>query len=104
MTLTGNEDHSITLAVAEAWTANYRATIEPGETLGNYFGGTAITDILAQDGCKGIRIYYALDGDGKRQLIICGVDENGDDLYNGLLAENSLKNPPFSVAPNALNS
>ena len=104
MSFTGNEDHSITLAEASAWTANYRETIPAGDTLGNYFGGEAISAILAQTDCVGMRIYYAIDDNGKKQLVICGVDASGNDLYTGLLAERSIKNPPFPVSANPLNS
>ena len=104
MSLTGNEDHSISLTTASEWTANYRATISSGDPLGNYFGQAAIAAILAQEDCIGIRIYYALDGVGDKKLIITGVDEDGNDLYEGELAEKAVENPPFGAASNPLNS
>jgi len=104
MPFTGHEDHSITLAEASAWTANYRATIAPGETIAHYFGKDAIAAILAQSGCVGIRIYYALDTEAAKQIIAVGVDANGNDLYNGLLAERTTKCPLQCSPPNPLNS
>jgi hypothetical protein len=103
MTFTGNEDHSISLQEASEWTKNYR-NANPGQTLAHYFGQSAITAILNQAGCVGIRIYYALDTEGTKQLIITGVDSNGNDLYNGLLADRSHRCPPVCGTANPLNS
>lgn len=103
MSFTGNEDHAITLQEASDWTANYR-NANPGQTQGHFFGKNAISAILNQSGCVGIRIYYALDENGQKQLIITGVDSNENDLYNGLLAERSFHCPPDCGASNPLNS
>ncbi len=103
MAFTGNEDHSISLQTASEWTANYR-NANPGQTKGHYFGKAAILDILNQDTCVGMRIYYALDDNGEKQLIITGVNSSENDLYNGLLAERSFKCPPICGVSNPLNS
>jgi hypothetical protein len=42
-----------------------------------------------------IEWHYALDENGKQQLIIVGVDSNENDLYEGVIAERSLHCPPF---------
>jgi hypothetical protein len=102
--LTGNEDHDIDLSTASDWTANYRATVPTTAILGNYFGKTAVQELLDQEGAIGIRIYYAIDGDGEKRLILVGVDGDGDDLYEGALAELARTNPPYGVTANPLNS
>lgn len=104
MSLTGNEDHSISLQTASEWTANFRDTISSGDTIAHYFGRTWLLDILAQEGCVGIRIYYALDEEGKKQLVLTGVNSDGNDLYNGILAEKSLRCPTNCSSANPLNS
>jgi hypothetical protein len=104
MTFTGNEVHDISLELAATWTANYRDTITPPETIAHYFGGAALESILAQEGCVGIRLYYALDDSGQKQIIVVGVNEAGNDLYEGLLAERSVKCPQMCSAANPLNS
>jgi hypothetical protein len=38
--------------------------------------------------------YYALDENGKQQLIIVGVDSNENDLYQGVIADRSISCPP----------
>jgi hypothetical protein len=103
-TYTGNEEHEIDLSTASAWTANFRASVPANTTLGHYFGKGIIQSIIDQDEAVGVRIYFAKDGDGVQQLIITGVDENGDDLYEGLLAEMARRNPPYGVTANPLNS
>lgn len=103
MAFTGNEDHSFPLSTAAAWTKNYRDA-NPGQTKGHFFGKTAISDILGQTDCVGIRIYYALNDSGDKQLVITGVKANEDDLYNGMLAERSITCPQICGANNPLNS
>lgn len=104
MTYTGNEDHSISLPDASTMTQRFRNTITPGATIAEYFGADAINNILAQTDCVGIRVYYGLDSANVPNLVILGVDTNGDDLYFGLLAENGKKCPPSCATGNLLNS
>jgi hypothetical protein len=42
-----------------------------------------------------IESHYALDENGKQQLIIVGVDSNENDLYEGVIAEKSYPCPSF---------
>ena len=94
MSFTGNEDHSITLATAAAWTKNYRDK-NAGGINGHYFGKKAIQAIFNQANCVGMRLYYALDDSGVKQIIVVGVTGDENDLYNGLLAERSTPCPPL---------
>lgn len=104
MSLTGNENHDISLTEAAHLTENYRNAAGTSATIAHYFGGAAIQAILEQEGCVGIRIYYGLKDDGEKQLVITGVNSAGNDLYNGLLAERSLNCPTNCSASNPLNS
>lgn len=103
MSFTGTEKHDITLAEAADWTRTYRVE-NPGATKGHFYGKTAIQNILNQTGCVGIRIYYAIDNNGAKQLIIVGANSVENDLYNGLLAERSVTCPPRCGVNNPLNS
>ena len=78
MAFTGNENHDITLSEASEWTANYRSA-NPGATKGHYFGADAIMAILEQANCVGIRIYYAINNLGEKELILTGVDADEND-------------------------
>jgi len=102
MSFTGNESHDIPLATAAEWTKNYRDA-NPGAIKAHYFGKDAIQAILDQGGCVGIRIYYALDDDGVKHLIIVGANASENDLYQGLLAERSLPCPSSCSTANPLN-
>ncbi len=104
MSFTGKEDHSIPLATAAQWTKNYRDANPSNAVKGHFYGKDAIQAILTQSDCVGIRIYYAIDDNGAKQLVIVGTDANENDLYNGLLAERGLPCPPYSGAANPLNS
>ncbi len=84
--LTGNEGEAISLALGSAMTAAYRLA-NPGAIKAYFYGSTILNDILAQADCVGIRIYYALDEDGVKQLVLVGVDENGDDQTSGIVAD-----------------
>lgn len=103
MKLTGKENHDFPLDEAAKWTANYRAK-HPEGIKGHYFGEDAIKKIMTQKHCIGIRIYYALDEKSQQQLIIVGTDKEGNDLYQGLIAERSFACPPICGANNPLNS
>ena len=102
MSFTGNENHDFTLTEASEWTANFRAA-HPSSILGHFFGKTALEAVLAQTGCVGIRIYYALDDGGAKQLIVVGVDSSEDDMTAGLIKERSCPSPPYSGGKNCLN-
>ena len=72
MSFTGREDHSITLAEATAWTANYRKA-EPNGVLSHFYGRDALMAILNQPNCMGIRIYNAIDPNGAAKLVLVGA-------------------------------
>ena len=71
---------SIPLATAKRWAANYRATIKPGEHEAHYFGAESINRVLNEDNSVGLRIYYAIDDEGKKQVLLIGVDAEGNNL------------------------
>jgi hypothetical protein len=100
MSFTGSEDHSITLADASKFTGNYRESM----ILGGYFGKDAISKIIDQDGCVGIRIYHALDDDRKPQFVLVGVDSDEKDMEEGELAERAILCPPQCGPIGSLNS
>jgi hypothetical protein len=83
----GTDSGPIDLETAREWAANYRKAF-PGQTLAHYFGADIVKKILAEQDCSGIRIYYAIDDKGKKQLLIVGADSKGDNL---LPAEGSAR-------------
>ena len=106
--LNGSEGDPIELETALRWTQNYRAGLKTAEEhRAHFFGYQIIEEILKQESCVGIRIYYSLDDEGKRQLVIVGVNAQGDDILplpggrseedgdGGIVADASLPCPTY---------
>ncbi len=104
MSFTGNEDHSITLADAAELTARFRDNMPWDDTIAEFFGKSALLDILNQEDCVGIRLYYGFDSNMRPSLVAVGAKPNEDDLVNGYLAQHARKCPVFCSSPNDLNS
>ena len=104
MAFNGTEAKQVTKEEAAPWTANFRATITPGDTIGRFFGKDILNEILNQPGCMGIRIYNGINEEGNNNLVLVGADANEDDMVNGVIAQHSASSPPFSGIPNLLNS
>ncbi len=94
MGVTGNEDHAISLDDAAALTEAFRSTAGANSILAGYFGKTALSGLLAQDGCVGLRIYNAIK-DGKLTFVLVGVNSEGEDLQDGDILEFALPCPPL---------
>ena len=97
-------DHRISLADAAKKTKKYKAKKEhkhafpPGA-----FRREAFERILQQPGCVGIRAYPAENDDGLSTIVIVGVDERGNDMYEGELAQDVFVCPEFCSDENPLN-
>jgi hypothetical protein len=104
MPFTGDENHHIELRDASRLTANYRKAAGQGALLGSYFSKSSLSGVLNQTDCVGIRIYYALSDDGKRQFVITGVNSAENDLFEGELLEYGTGCPPKCSIANPLNS
>ena len=89
---TGAEGEQISLATGSQWTANYRAA-NPGAVRAHFYGSTILQDIINQANCVGIRFYYAIDDLGAKQLVLVGVDQNGNDLTAGIVADRGAPCP-----------
>ncbi|MEN9998486.1 MAG: hypothetical protein RI922_1476 [Bacteroidota bacterium] len=104
MSFNGTEGSFVTLREASSWTSSYRATISSGEIIAHFFGTEKIKALLDQENCVGIRIYYGIDENGKKNLILVGAKANEDDLVDGLILERAFTCPPKCSASNVLNS
>lgn len=97
------QDHAITLQEAQEFTGSFQKNAAEDAIIGGFFAKEAVTAILEQEGCVGLRYYYGLH-EGKPVLVLVGVDENGNDMYDGLLAEKSTPCPPMCSETNPLNA
>ena len=61
---------------------------------GVMFPAAAIQAILAQPGCTGVRCYFARKVTGEPNLVLVGVDAQGDDMKAGVLLDDGLLCPP----------
>jgi hypothetical protein len=103
MSFDGTEGGSITLSSASDLTAEYRR-LNPGAAKAHFFGKDILLDLLDQTGCKGIRMYYGIDENGDKELVLVGADSNQDDISTGIIADLSVPCPNECSAKNDLNS
>ncbi|MBX2932344.1 MAG: hypothetical protein KF781_10410 [Chitinophagaceae bacterium] len=52
----------------------------PDDVLASFTGRNIIENILAQPGCTGIRMFNAINDLGIKQLVLVGVDKDGNNI------------------------
>lgn len=77
--LSGLEGMPIPLNIARQWVLKFKQAT-PCDEACYYFGENIILRILAANNCVGIRAYAGLDDKDQWQLLLVGVDENGNNL------------------------
>jgi hypothetical protein len=105
--VTGKEDHRMPLDAASALTRRFRRArgLTPhGEIVGHYLGRAILEEILAQPGCVGIRMYHGQKEDGRPTMVVVGVDGEANDLYQGVIAQETWPCPPLCGVSNPLTS
>ncbi|MGE9313196.1 hypothetical protein ACLOAU_16220 [Niabella sp. CJ426] len=115
--------HFISLQEAAAMTARYRSHREgvllPQHqnqnllALNETFDLEAVDALLAQPGCKGLRIYYGMDESLKMHAILVATDANNADIIHvsksddgeqeGIILENANRCPPLCPPASELN-
>ena len=87
MTINNNTGEVITLDEAIDFTHSFQEN-NP-DAIKSYFAGiNKINRILGQDDCIGIRFYNGTDAaTGKNNLVLVGVDKNGNDITQGVILE-----------------
>lgn len=93
----------ITLADGSIMTADFRTKF-PNETKAVYYSSSVFSDLMAQEGCVGIRIYNAVDQEGNLTNVLVGVDDEGNDLVNGAIYNKGGLCPTRCSKRNSLNS
>lgn len=102
MAFNGTEGGAISLLAGAALTAAYRSA-NPGSVKGHFFGRDILLEILDQDGCMGIRIYYGIGDEDEKELVLVGANASENDMTE-LVADLSLPCPGVCGKANALNS
>ena len=60
------------------------------QTISAIFEKEIIVQILNQQGCKGIRIYNALNEEGKITFVLVGYDNDFNDMTDGYIADKAF--------------
>lgn len=96
-------NHDIGLTEAREMVGRYkRANPDKGSALAMTRVG--LDRILNQQGCVGVKFYFALNTDQRMTLVAVGVDEFGHDMDDGELAERFMPCPPMCDPNSALDS
>lgn len=103
MSFNGSEGEAISLEEASRWTARWREEKQPEDPNAIFLGKEKIQDILNQQGCVGIRTYFAIDDDGQKTLVLVGAEENDNDQTNGMILDRGKKCPPYCPDGSPLN-
>src|SRR5690606_26455997 len=87
MTIDNNTGEVISLDEAIKYTHTFQ--INNPDAIKSFFAGiNKINCILGQDDCMGIRFYNGEDSvTGKSNLVLVGVDKNGEDITQGVILE-----------------
>lgn len=100
-----NQDHKIPLAEAAAMTKRYRDGVAKGAEIAQMLPRAVYESLLKNPKVHGVRTYYARATDGKLQVVVVGVDADGNDLLdNGGIIDRGFPCPPVCGVANALNS
>ncbi|WP_018478954.1 hypothetical protein [Pontibacter roseus] len=93
MKITGKEGGPVDRAIAKRWAARYRRAGR-GAVNCHIFGRERILELLNQEGCMGVKIYYALNEQDEQQLLLVATDVDGNNMEDGLIMDKSSTCPP----------
>ena len=102
MAFNGTEGGQISLTDAAKMTEEYRKN-NPNRKKARFFGKDILQELLNQENCMGIRIYYGESEDGERELVLVGAGADENDLLD-LVVDYSAPCPGFCSSSNKLNS
>ena len=94
-----NRDHKITLEAARALTRRYRKRAGQGAVRGCMFPREVFEALLHEPGCVAIRAYFAETENGALDLVLVGVDVDGNDMTSATLYDGSFPCPPYCGDP-----
>jgi hypothetical protein len=85
-------NHDISFTEARRLIARRQRAVQQSASA---FKKDALLRLLNQTGCVGVRMYHAMQEDGRPCLVLVGLDENGEELLDGELVEKGFPCPPF---------
>lgn len=93
----------ISLSDGAQMTAAWRSAF-PDSTVSGMADSDKIQALLDQEGCAGIRMYFAINELNEKTLVLVGTDTDGNDIYNGLILDKVKRCPSVCPDANPLNS
>jgi len=94
MAIDRNTGEEITLKEAIDFTHAFQ-TNNPEELKSFFVGINKLNLILEQENCVGLRIYNGYNIETrKKNLVLVGVNQEGEDMTNGMILENLKACPP----------
>lgn len=98
-----SDRHRISLPDALAMVKRARET-PPTLVKGWSIDGAIISEILAQPGARSLRAYLAATEDGVATLVYVGVNADGRDMTDGVIAELLFPCPPVCDPASSFHS
>ncbi len=77
--LNRSEGVLVSAEASRQWMTNYTSK-NPSSLRAHFFGFEILNQILNQEGCIGIRMCYALNNSGIQQILLVGVNSNGENM------------------------
>jgi len=77
--LSRSEGTLVSKELSKQWITNYTSK-NPSLLRAHFFGFEIVNQILNQSGCIGIRMCYALNNSGVQQILLVGVNSNGENI------------------------
>lgn len=96
-------NHEIGMTEAREMIARWKRA-NPAQKSAGAMTRVGLERLLNQQGCMGVRAYYALTAEGNLTLVLVGVDDAGNDMDEGSLVEKVFECPPFCPMGSALDS
>ena len=95
--------HEVSLDSAVQYIQNFKTKPSVPNIQSGFFNRNVLDKILLQNKCIGVRYYYAAQNNGVHTLVMVGVDSLGNDIENGIIAQQIVPCPPLCSTPNRLN-
>jgi len=103
MAFNGTEGEFITLAEGGEMTKAWREG-DNGSTKAVFFGRDKLIEILNQEDCVGIRMYFGKNEDNEKSLVLVGASADENDQVQGKILDRGAPCPKVCATANALNS
>jgi len=91
----GNEPHEVSAEQGKGYIRAWRSNNQGAQVRGHFFGRDVLVKMLAEPNVVGLRFYHARGEKGAETLVITSVDAEGNDRWDGTVAEQAVPCPPY---------